>query len=101
MVIPDRLSVGMIVPYWPSQMSASDSVNMRPQNRFVDRPTPSEKSIAMVDVKNREISKQISIRTIVELKCEAIWLIEITNINTKKERKKRKTLIFLEFFFFF
>lgn len=70
--IPDRLSVGMIVPYWPSQISASDSVNMRPQKRFVDWPTPSEKSIATVDVKNKEISKHIIIRTIVELKCEAI-----------------------------
>lgn len=51
-------------------MSASESVSIRPQKRLVDRPSPSEKSMAMDDVKNSEISKQIRIRTNIDLKCE-------------------------------
>lgn len=51
--LPDRLSIGTIVPYWPSQMSARESVNIRPQKRFVDRLNPSEKSMAIDDGKNR------------------------------------------------
>lgn len=70
-LIPDRLVLdGTIVSYSPSQINANDSVKTWPQNRFVD------KSMAMVDVKHSEISKQIRIRTNIDLKCEAICLIK-------------------------
>lgn len=60
--IPDRLLPnGTIDSYSPSQISANDSVNTWPQNRFVD------KSIAIVDVKHSEISKQSRIRAIMDL----------------------------------
>lgn len=78
----------MIVSYSPSQIKANDSVNDLPQNRFVELS-------AMADVNNNEISKHIKIRTVIDLKSEAIcwrrkfpWILHIHTyfmVQTVKE----------------
>lgn len=75
----------MIDSYSLLQISASESVSMRPQKRFVEPLPNSEKSpiLAIDDVTRREISKQIRIRTIIDLNSEAIW-----KGNPKKKEEK-------------